>query len=55
MHNFLIGTRKGEELKAPRHASAVTTRDDRLPYSRHLLRGYYLLSYSYSALYRVKA
>ena len=27
--------RKGEELKAPRHASAATTRDDRLPHSRH--------------------
>jgi len=27
--------RKGEEPKAPRHASAVTTRDDRLPHSRH--------------------
>jgi len=27
--------RKGEELKAPRHASAATTRDNRLPYSRH--------------------
>jgi len=32
---LLIGTRKGEELKAPRHASAATTRDDRLPYSQH--------------------
>jgi len=35
MYDFLIGTRKGEELKAPRHASAVTTRDNRLPYSQH--------------------
>ena len=35
MHE-LIGMRKGEELKAPRHASAATTRDDRLPYSRQL-------------------
>jgi len=26
--------RKGEELKAPRHASAATIRDDRLPHSR---------------------
>jgi len=32
-----IRTRKGEELKAPRHASAATTRDDRLPYSRQIL------------------
>jgi len=30
-----IELRKGEEFKAPRHASAATTRDDRLPYSRH--------------------
>ena len=34
MHE-LIGTRKGEELKAPRHASAATIYDDRLPYSQH--------------------
>ena len=30
-----IELRKGEELKAPRHASAATTRNDRLPHSRH--------------------
>jgi len=29
--------RKCEELKALRHASAATTRDDRLPYSRQFL------------------
>jgi hypothetical protein len=28
--------RKGEELKAPRHASAAATRDGNLPYSRQL-------------------
>jgi len=33
-----IGTRKGEELKTPRHASAAATRDDRLPHSRQLLK-----------------
>jgi len=27
--------RKGEELKAPCHASPTTTRNDRLPYSRY--------------------
>jgi hypothetical protein len=27
--------REGEELKAPRHASAAATRDGNLPYSRH--------------------
>ena len=28
---FLIGIRKGEELRAPRHASAAATRDGNLP------------------------
>jgi hypothetical protein len=28
---YLIGMRKGEELKAPRHASAAATRDGNLP------------------------
>jgi hypothetical protein len=28
---FLIGMRKGEELKAPRHASAAATRNGNLP------------------------
>jgi hypothetical protein len=32
--SFLIGIRKGKELKTPRHASAAASRDDRLPYSR---------------------
>jgi hypothetical protein len=32
---FLIKMRKGEELKAPRHASAAAIRDGNLPYSRH--------------------
>ena len=41
MYDFLIGTRKGEGLKAPCHASAATTRDDRLPYSRHLQLFFY--------------
>jgi len=27
--------RKGEEPKAPRHASAATIRNDRLPHSQH--------------------
>jgi len=40
MHE-LIGIRKGEELKAPRHASAATTRNDRLPYSRHWQLSFY--------------
>jgi hypothetical protein len=40
---FLIKMRKGEELKAPRHASAVATRDGNLPYSRH----WQLFFYSY--------
>ena len=31
---LIIGIKKGEELKTPRHASAAATRDDRLPYSR---------------------
>ena len=31
---LLVGMRKGEELKTPRHASAAASRDDRLPYSR---------------------
>jgi hypothetical protein len=30
--SLLIGMRKGEELKAPRHASAAATRDGSLPY-----------------------
>jgi len=34
MHE-LIEIRKGKELKAPRHASAIMTRDDCLPYSQH--------------------
>jgi len=36
--NILISRiREGEELRAPCHASAAATRDDRLPYSRQLL------------------
>jgi hypothetical protein len=35
--SFLIGMREGEELKAPRHASAAATRDSNLPYSWHLV------------------
>jgi len=30
---YCMEVRKGEEPKAPRHASAATTRDDRLPHS----------------------
>ena len=29
--SLLIGMREGEELKAPRHASAAATRDGNLP------------------------
>jgi hypothetical protein len=32
--SLLIGIRKGEEFKTPRHASAAASRDDRLPHSR---------------------
>jgi len=28
--------REGEKPKTPRHASVAASRDDRLPYSRHL-------------------
>jgi len=35
LKSLFIEMRKGEELKAPRHASATATRDDRLPHSRH--------------------
>ena len=38
---FLIGMRKGEELKTSRHASAAASRDDRLPHSRQLPSGRY--------------
>jgi hypothetical protein len=31
---LILGIRKDEELKTPRHAGAAATRDDRLPYSR---------------------
>jgi len=34
---ILIRTRKGEELKAPRYASAATIHNNRLPYSRQYL------------------
>jgi hypothetical protein len=35
--SLLIGMRKGEELKAPYHASAAATRDSNLPYFRQFL------------------
>ena len=41
---FLIGMMEGEELKAPRLASAAATRDDRLPHSRQLLIIKYFLT-----------
>ena len=35
--SLLIRMREGKELKAPRHASAAATRDDRLPYSQQII------------------
>jgi hypothetical protein len=35
MLNDFRKVRKGEELKAPHHASAAATRDNYVPYSRH--------------------
>ena len=32
---YILGIREGEELKAPRHASAAATRDGNLPYSQY--------------------
>ena len=35
--SLLIRIREGEELKAPRYASAAATRNGNLPYSRQLV------------------
>jgi len=35
VESFLIIIGEGEELKAPRYASAAATRDNHVPYSRH--------------------
>ena len=43
---LIIRIREGEELKAPRHASAAATRDDRLPYSRQIVTHLSFLTYT---------
>jgi hypothetical protein len=47
--NMLNNSRikEGEELRAPRYASAAATRNDRLPYSRYYPLGKVLLKKLY--------
>ena len=47
---YFIGMREGEEPKASRHASAVATRNDRLPYSQQGLYPNFLVAFPYLGL-----
>ena len=50
---LIVGMRKDEEPKTPRHASAAATRDDRLPHSRqNLYKGSILSRYNPSRFLR---